>query len=99
MAGLTSEGFTPLTLEEIQTRIKSRLENYNPGFDFSPESPDGQLVDIFSVELAQVWSELNTVYSSFDPMEAVGQGLLNIGLITGIPFGFATRSSASLDLI
>ena len=99
MAGLTSEGFTPLTLEEIQERIKTRLDLYNPGFDFTPESPDGQLVDIFSVEIAQAWSELGLCYSSFDPNTATGQALRNIGFISGVPYGVATRSFADITLV
>lgn len=99
MAGLTSEGFIPATLEEIQTRIKSQLETYNTGFDFSIESPDGQLVEIFSFEAAQLWEQLGLVYSSFDPRVADGQGLRNIGLLSGLPFGAATRSFATIGLV
>lgn len=99
MAGLTTEGFTPLTLEEIQTRIKTNLDAVNPGFDFSPESPDGQLVEIFSYELSQAWNELALVYKAYDPSQATGAALRNLGLITGIVYGAATRSQAIVDLV
>lgn len=98
MAGLDNTGFTPLSYEEIKTRIGSRLEAYNPGFDLTPESPDGQLVDIISFELGQAWNELNLVFNSYNPEEATGAGLRNIGLITGIPYGVATRSVCTIDL-
>lgn len=99
MAGLTREGFTPLTYAEIIGRISARLNAFSPGIDLSAESPDGQLVEIFSFELSQVWSELNLVYNSYNPNDAFGAGLRNLGLITGLPYGAATRSQAPVDLI
>lgn len=98
MAGLTNIGFTPLTLPEIITRIESRLETYNPGFDFDPESPDGQLINIMSVLIAQAWGELDMVYHSYNPNSATGQALRNLGLISGIGKDSASRSNASVDM-
>jgi len=97
--GLTAEGFTPKTLEEIQNGIKSKLEVLSPGFDFSTESPDGQLIDIMSFELSQAWSEINLVYRSYDPQQATGAALRNLGLITGIIYGAATRSQVTITPI
>jgi uncharacterized phage protein gp47/JayE len=99
MAGLTNIGFTPLTLEEITARIESRLETYNPGFDFSPESPDGQLINIMSVLIAQTWGELDMVYHSYNPNSATGQALRNLGLISGVDKESASRSYATVDVI
>lgn len=98
MAGLTNEGFEPETLENIETRIKSRLDAINPGFDFSPESPDGQLINIMAQEIYQAWVELDLVYHSYDPSTATGQALRNIGQITGIPYGISNSSSAYVSL-
>lgn len=99
MAGLTREGFTPSTHQEIVERISARLNAFSPGIDLSSESPDGQLVEIFSFELSQAWNELNLVYNSYNPNSAFGAGLRNIGLITGLPFGAATRSQTVVDLV
>ena len=98
MAGLTREGFTPLTYDEIKTNIESRLEQYNPGFDFSPESPDGQLIGIFGALLSQAWSELDNVYHSYNPNVNSGQALRNIGMITGLYKGSSTRSQAVVQI-
>ena len=98
MAGLTYTGFTPLTFDEIKTNIESRLEQYNPGFDFSPESPDGQLINIMGVLISQAWTQLDNVYHSYNPNLATGQGLRNIGMITGLYKGSATRSQAIIQL-
>lgn len=98
MAGLTREGFTPLSFAEVRSRIGSRLTAFQSTIDLSPESPDGQLVDIFSFEISQAWSELNAVYNSYNPDEAVGAGLRNIGFISGLPYGAATRSQVVVNL-
>ena len=98
MAGLTISGFVPETLSEIKERIKGKLELINPGFDFSPESPDGQLIEIMSFEIWQAWTQLDLVYNSFNPAFATGAALRNIGLITGIPYGTANRSYVTVEL-
>lgn len=99
MAGLTREGFTPSTYKEIVSRVSNRLEAFSPGIDLSSEAPDGQLVEIFSFEVAQLWSELSLVYNSYNPNQAVGDGLRNIGLLTGLTYGAATRSQAVVALV
>lgn len=99
MAGLTREGFTPLTYQEVVGRISARLQAFSPGMDLSTESPDGQLVEIFSFEVSQLWSELNSVYNSYNPDVATGAGLRNVGMITGLPYGAATRSQVVVDLV
>ena len=98
MGGLTSEGFTPDSYDDVSTRIESRLLALDPNIDLSPESPDGQLVAIMSAEIAQCWSELNLVYNSYNPDQAVGAGLRNIGMISGLPYGAATSSQTVVEL-
>lgn len=99
MTGLTVSGFVPETYEAIKARIEGKLETLNPGFDFSPESPDGQLIGIMTYELFQAWSQLALVYDSYNPQVATGAALRNIGLITGLPYGVATRSTATLETV
>lgn len=98
MAGLTTEGFVPDTLAAIKQRIESRLEQFNAGFDFSPESPDGQLIGIMSAELALVWTELLKVYQSYDPNIASGQALRNLAQLTGVRMSTANRSFVTVTL-
>ena len=99
MAGLTDEGFIPSTLAEIKTRITDRLELLNPGFDFSIESPDGQNIEIFSYELFQLWQQLALIFTSGNPQTATGQGLRNIGQMSGISMNNADRSYATIGLV
>ena len=98
-AGLTREGFTPLTYDELVARMGARQQAYNPGFDLSEEAPDGQLLRIFGFELALAWQEMSKVHYSYNPMVSDGDGLKNIGLITGIPYGVATRSQTNVNLV
>lgn len=98
MAGLTRDGFTPSTLLEIQTRIKTKLEAASPGIDLTPESPDGQEVEIIAFELKMLWDELHLVHNSYNPDIAVGDGLKNLGHITGIAYETASRSQVELAL-
>ncbi len=98
MAGLSRAGFEPESYENIKSRIEGKLEVFNAGFDFSPESPDGQLIGIMSYELFQCWSQLSNVYNSYNPDFATGAGLRNIGQLSGLPYGVASRSSAVCEV-
>lgn len=98
MAGLSRSGFEPESYENIKSRIEGKLEVFNAGFDFSPESPDGQLIGIMSYELFQCWSQLNNVYNSYNPDFATGAALRNIGQLSGLPYGVASRSSAVCEV-
>ena len=98
MSGLTDSGFEALTYEQIKARLESNINAYNPGFDFSPESPDGQNISIFAFEIAQALAQLKLVYGSFDPRISTGQGLRNVGLIGGVLYASAGRSYAIVQL-
>ena len=99
MTGLTTAGFEPDSYEPILQRITAKLNTISPGIDLDPSSPDGNLARIFSFELAQLWSQLGLVYNSYNPNLAVGSGLRNLGLISGLQYGVATRSQAFVDLV
>ena len=98
MAGLTREGFIAETLDDIKRRIESRITDFNPGFDLDPESPDGQLIGIFTAELKLVWDELLKVSNSYNPNSAQGQSLRNLGQLSGVSLPTATRSHTILEL-
>jgi len=98
MAGLTNSGFVPEVLADIKSRIESRLTSFNTGIDFSPESPDGQLVGIMAAELSLAWDELGVVYNSYNPYTTSGEALRNLALITGTTYRTATRSTAPLTI-
>jgi len=97
MAGLTVAGFEIDSYEAIKSRIESKLEVFNAGFDFSPDSPDGQLIGIMSYEIYLLWTQLNEVYNSYDPKSATGAALKNLGELTGISYENAGRAIAVLE--
>lgn len=96
--GLTREGYIPESYNAIKGRIEGKLKILSPGLDLSVESPDGQLVDIFAFELSTAFNELSTIHNSYDPTISSGQGLRNLGLITGVQYGTATRSQVYVAL-
>ena len=96
MGGLTRSGFEPETIEEIKQRIEAKLEAFSPGFDFSPESPDGNLIGIMSTEMGSIWQQLSLVYDSYNPLLASGAALRNLSLISGLPYGVADKSYATV---
>ena len=99
MAGLTSSGFVPETYQTITDRMQAKYDANNPGFNFDPESPDGQQLAIFAYELSQAWAQLDLVYKSYDPKQATGAALRNLGLITGVPYGTANRSYTNIEFV
>lgn len=99
MAGLTREGFTVYTYKELVDRISARLEAFSPGFDLSAETVDGQFVRIMSYEFSLAWNAAKDTHYSYNPMVADGDGLKNLGLISGQQYGVATRSQADVQLV
>lgn len=94
MAGLTDEGFTPKTLEEIKAEIRADLlGGISATLDLSDESPTGQLVGIFASKVRELWEQLAVIYASQSPDTASGDGLTSLAYITGTPREAATKST------
>ena len=97
MAGLTISGFEVDTYDNIKSRIETKLDAFNSGFDFSAESPDGQLIGVMTYEIYLLWTQLNEVYNSYNPAVATGAALKNIGKLTGISYENAGRAYATCE--
>lgn len=103
MAGLTSTGFTALTLEEIKALIEAdqrAAASIGPQVDQSTDSALGQLNGIFAEKLAQAWEGLSAVYSGLDPAVNVGAVQDHVAAMSGtsrIPAS-APRTVHTLDL-
>ena len=96
MAGLTTEGFIPKTLQEIKSEIEDDLKNqFGTNIDLRPQSVFGQLVGIFSEKHAEVWALANDVYLSQYPDYASGIQLDRVASITATERKPATPSQAT----
>lgn len=104
MSGLTATGWEALRAaeirEQIQAEIITRLDaaGLPSEIDFSRDTAGGILVDAIAVQLGRIWEAAGAVYDAFDPANATGQILDNIGLIRGVPRLQATFSRVTLTL-
>ena len=95
--GLTSEGFSPKSLQEIRDDISESLRlKLGQDIDTSASSRIGQFVDIVSDEIYDVWLGLQDTYNSFYPDTASGTSLDNVVAITNTVRKPATNSSSDV---
>ena len=77
--GVDENGFTIKPEEEISTDIGNNLvATFGSTFDVSPESPDGQLIGVFSSALYDAWQMGELAYNSYVPSKTFGVGLDNL---------------------
>ena len=83
MAGLTEQGFTVKTQNEIKENIIRRLESYfGTTLNTQVGSRFGTLIDIFSYELADAWLGIQSDYNSRFRNGATFNNLDNVGSLT-----------------
>ena len=99
MAGLTDQGFTPKTQDEIKADIEAKLRSFfGEDMQLGPGSRFGTIVDIFSSELADTWLALQADYNSRFRATASGMNLDYVGSLTNSPRRYETESSVSCYL-
>ena len=88
MAGVTDQGFTIKTIDEITSDLNaSFIGQFGQQFDVSAESPDGQTIGIIADVLADLWIQAEAAYNAFSPSAAFGIGqdkLYEINALTRI---------------
>ena len=103
MAGLTSSGFTPKTLEEIKSEVTQSMQTafqaLGEDINTNPSSRFGQLIDIFSNEMASVWEGLEDVYNSYFPLTSFGTSLDKANSLVNISRLDGASSQAEVYLI
>lgn len=100
MAGVTSSGFSVMSLQDILTAIETaETTTIDPGLDLSTETPLGQLNGIFANQLASLWELAQTLYNGYNPNAAEGAQLVNLAILTGTVPNVATASQASCNLV
>ena len=93
--GLTSDGFTPKTLNDTKAEQELALQGaFGPNINLEPSSVFGQLVGIYSEQAADVWALLLAVYWTQYPDTANGVALDRICAINNIERRPATATQA-----
>lgn len=84
MAGLTSQGFEPKSLDTIKTDLGSAFRAvFGAAITLIAQSIFGQIIGIFAERLADLWQLGLTIWNSSTREGAVGIHLDNIGALTG----------------
>jgi len=94
--GVTDEGFSLKRLADIKDELKDDMRtNIDPNLDLGDNTPEGQLVNIFSDRLSSLWELAQDIYDSQYPNSAEGLSLDNVASITGISRQSATKSTVT----
>lgn len=85
MAGISPDGFEIKRLPEIKSEMEE-LARLAIGSDATllPDSPEGQIISIFSEVYADLWEQLNEAYNAFNPIAVTGQSLDNLVFLNGL---------------
>jgi uncharacterized phage protein gp47/JayE len=84
MGQLTPEGFVIQRLDEIITRMDTGMRTiYGADIDTDPDSPDGQMIGLFSQALADLEELAGEMWRQMDPDYATGPNLDRIVAFSG----------------
>lgn len=96
MAGVTSQGFTKKTIEEIKAEIEDeQLSTIDPALNLSSNQPLAQANAIFAKKAAEIWELAEVAYNGFDRDSAEGRLLDNVGSLVGTPREAARKSEVT----
>jgi uncharacterized phage protein gp47/JayE len=91
--GMTAEGFSKPTLDEIKKEIEDALKSTFGAFiNLLPGSIFSLLVGIYAEREAEIWEAMEDVYYSQYPNTADGVSLDNVGQLSGITRLTAAKS-------
>lgn len=97
MAGLTEDGFTVKTIDEIIEEVSAVMRvRFGASIDLTDASIEGQIIRIMAEREAAIWEEMQKVHSSMDPDKATGSSLEAVSLFTGTYRRAASYSTVSL---
>lgn len=98
-------GIQTKTLADIRSEILNgtasypgMLQIYGPDINVGPNSPDGQMVNIFAQSVADMLELLVQVFTSFDPDEAIGTVLDARCAINGVVRRGATYTTQIVEV-
>jgi len=82
--GLTLTGFVPKTLDDIRAELEAAFKaSFGESIDLTPQSNFSQIIGVMAERYADLWAQVQGVYSAFSPSDATGVSLDNVAAITG----------------
>jgi hypothetical protein len=100
MAQLLSGGLDTRTVAEIREELVDEISgDISPSIDLSTTNPLGQIVSIFSNQLAETEEALSQLVASIDPEMATSVGLDRICSLHGVTRRAGTKSALSCSLL
>lgn len=83
--GLTEKGFQPKRLADIVAGVNSRIaDQLGIQIETNANSVFGQIIGVFSYEIADLWEQAGLVYNAMYPHTASGVSLDNAAALAGI---------------
>lgn len=83
--GLTEKGFQPKRLADVVAGVNSRIaDQLGIQIETSANSVFGQIIGVFSYEIADLWEQAGLVYNAMYPHTASGVSLDNAAALAGI---------------
>lgn len=98
MAEITSTGIQGKSLNEYLTDIQTGYTDIDASWNIDTDSPDGQVIGIYSEMFANLDEAVVAAYRSKDPDSATGEALNDIGKITGAQRKAATYSVSPITV-
>ncbi|MES2155459.1 MAG: baseplate J/gp47 family protein [bacterium] len=96
---INATGLQVATTDEIATSLKNALfAIYGADINLDSESPDGQMVGIFSQAVSDVEDLLVDIYNMFDPDTAYGISLQRLCAINGMTIKNGTFTTTPVEI-
>jgi uncharacterized phage protein gp47/JayE len=98
--GVTATGFIPKQLSDIESQIQTALQgDFGANYTLQSQTPDGQLVNRFSQQMADAWQAIEQAVNGFYPQTASGPNLDLANSLTNVPRIKATATVVNGALV
>lgn len=97
--GLTNEGFVLKRLPDIKEDVETNLRDSFGDINVEADSVFGQLIGVFSRQIAESWEQMENIYNAMYPATAEGVPLDNSASLVGVERLQATASTAIVQML
>ena len=98
--GVTNTGFVSKSYSNISTDIENRLKTlFGTEVDLTPGSPLKLMTDLFGVELAKLWVELENTYDAGFIETSNNSSLENLGDLVGVDRRAGTAATGEITFL